>query len=483
MRSIGTASGGTGPDAVLLRMPAAGGLARAYRSGTDSLLWRARDSTPPIEAIIGFDDFQGLVTAQDRQGRVVAVDLRLGSVEILGEARVRGEVVAEGAAVFGLDARGQVLRLTPVATWNWQPPGGATRLIPNPDGSLVLLTVLPGSTTARRLIPPETRITDSASLPTVRHSVRTMAGDRLWFATDSGLLSLRSRDLVRMFELRLRDSVVALTTTPSGDRVFLATGQSSLQIVDRYAERLRGDIELPSPAAALRMDPDGRYLLVRARGVDSVYVVSIGTSRVVNTVASEWRYDLPLVTPDGRLLLARGPDVLVVDSESGRERLRYVKGGADVWSLVRWNGFRPRAAGLDRPVEFEEFAADSAATDAALAALLAARYGDISGIARAAPLPTTPGAEPARQPLPPGRDLTPGRGTWTVSFATLLDEDRARALADSISYGVRKARVVIGNRDGVTVWRVLLGPFDTRPEAERAGMATRLSYWVFEGAP
>jgi len=204
---------------------------------------------------------------------------------------------------------------------------------------------------------------------------------------------------------------------------------------------------------------------------------------VVNTVASEWRQDLPLVTPDGRLLLARGPDAVVVDSESGRERLRYQNGGADVWSLVRWNGFRPRAAGLDRPVEFEEFAADSVAADSALAALLAARYGDISGIARAAPLPPASGSEPPRQPEPPRREATPARGTWTVSFATLLDESRARAMADSISYGARKARVVLGNRDGVAVWRVLLGPFDTRPEAERAGMASRLSYWVFEGAP
>jgi hypothetical protein len=38
-------------------------------------------------------------------------------------------------------------------------------------------------------------------------------------------------------------------------------------------------------------------------------------------------------------------------------------------------------------------------------------------------------------------------------------------------------------RDGVTVFRVVLGPFDSRQEAERAGMLSRMSYWVFEGAP
>jgi len=29
----------------------------------------------------------------------------------------------------------------------------------------------------------------------------------------------------------------------------------------------------------------------------------------------------------------------------------------------------------------------------------------------------------------------------------------------------------------------VLGPYDTRDAAERAGMASRLPYWVFEGAP
>jgi cell division protein FtsN len=70
-----------------------------------------------------------------------------------------------------------------------------------------------------------------------------------------------------------------------------------------------------------------------------------------------------------------------------------------------------------------------------------------------------------------------------VSFATLLDESRARSFADSIVVNGRRARMVMGSRDGISVYRVLLGPFDSREQAERAGMQSRLSYWVFEGAP
>ncbi len=495
-RVSGASSGGIGPDAVLLRLPGTGGVARAHHAGSDSALWESRDRIPAVSGVLGFDDFLGVLLAQDRSGRVVAVDLRLGTVETLGDERLQGAVVAEGSAVFSLDAQGRVLRLTPVATWNWPVPGGASGLIPNPDGSLLLLASRSGSTTLRRVIPPETRVIDSATVPPVRLAARTAVGDRVWFVTDSGLVSLAMRDLSRAFALPLSDSVIALIPTPSGDRVFLATGRSRLLVIDRYAEAARGTIDLPAPAAGLRMDPDGRYLLVRARGADSVFVVSIGTSRVVNTLATPWRGDLPLVTPDGRVLLAQGTDAVLVDAESGRERMRYRGGAADVWSLVRWNGFRPRSAGLDRPVHFEEYAADSAAADSALAALLAARYGDLSAVGRAAPLPPPPGQGQVNEPADrrenerreserresERRELAI-RGTWTVSFATLLAEDRARSMADSIVVNGRRARVVTGTRDGVPVWRVLLGPFNTRQEAERAGMASRMSYWVFEGAP
>lgn len=480
-RSSGAPPSGIGPDGVLIRVPAAGGLARAHRVGKDSVLWTSRAAAPALVATIGFDDFLGLVMAQDSEGKIVAIDLRLGGVQPLGTARLRGGLVSQGAAVFGLDSAGRILRLTPAATWNWPSPRGENLLVPNADGALLVLTSSDIETQVRRLIPPEQGTLDSAVVPRVRIAARTLAGDRLWLATDDGLLALRTRDLQQMLRLTIGDSMVALAPTPSGDRVFIATDDNELRIVDRYAETWRGSVDLPEPASALRMDPDGHYLLARARGVDSVYVISIGTNRVVNTLATSWRADLPLVTPDGRVLMAVGNDVVHVDAESGREHLRYRGGADDLWALVRWNGFRPRAAGLDRPVEFEEYVADSAATDSAVAALIASRYGDLSSIGRAEPL--TPAPTSQGQTEPPAKSDAQDRGTWTVSFATLLTEDRARTMADSISVDGKRARVVPGNRDGVPVWRVLLGPFDSRQAAERAGMASQLSYWVFEGMP
>lgn len=467
---------GVGPDAILLRLPRTGGTVRAYRAGRDSVLWTSRDRAPASSALLSFDEFLGLLVGRSTAGLVFSVDLRLGAVELLDSASLGRSVLAEGSSVYGLDAQRGIVRVTPVAKWEWTPPGGADRLVPLPDGSLLALRADERSTRVVRLIPPETQFTDSVVLPPVREVLRTPVGDRVWFVTESELIALRSRDLTRALTVRLGEPATGIESSPSGDRLYVATSAAALRVIDRFTEREVGRITLPGPALAMRMDPDGRFLLVRTSDSDSIQVVSVGTGTVVATHAAAWREDLPLVTPDGRILLARGRDVYHVDAESGRERLRYRNGADDLWLQARWNGFRPRAAGLDQPVEFEEFAVDSAAADSALAAMMTARYGDLSAIARPqAPVPTRGDSLVAAD--------TVGREIWTVSFATLLSEERARDLAARIRVEGRVARVIAGNRDGIPIWRVVLGPFDTRDAAERAGMTSRLPYWVFEGAP
>ena len=480
--TAGSVPTGVGPDAILLRVPREGGVVRAYRAGRDSVLFESRERSPLTTAILGFDDFLGILLGRDTAGHAYSLDLRMGSVETLGSAVLTGAVRAEGSSVFGFDAQGRIIRVTPVATWSWTPSGGADALIPHPDGALVVVTTSATHSIVRRVIPPETRLTDSVMIPRAQGALRTQIGDRIWFVTDSGLIALRARDLSRALTVRVNDAISVIEATPSGDRLYVGTGRSWLRVIDRFAERESGRIPLPAPAIGLRMDPDGRYLLVRTASADSILVVSVGTSRLIATVAGTWRDDLPLVTPDGRVLVARGNDVVHMDAETGRERLRYPGGASDLWLQVRWNGFRPRAAGLDTPVEFEENSADSASADSALAAMMAAKYGEVAG----QPLPFAPPATPApedRHPEPAQPREKAGREIWTVSFATLLAADRAKDMAERIKVDGRVARVIAGNRDGIPIWRVVLGPYDTRDEAERAGMSSRLPYWVFEGAP
>jgi cell division septation protein DedD len=70
-----------------------------------------------------------------------------------------------------------------------------------------------------------------------------------------------------------------------------------------------------------------------------------------------------------------------------------------------------------------------------------------------------------------------------VSFAALLAADKAHDLAGHIRVGSEAARVVTSMRDGSAVYRVVLGPYSTREEAERIGRASGQTYWVYEGGP
>jgi cell division septation protein DedD len=242
-----------------------------------------------------------------------------------------------------------------------------------------------------------------------------------------------------------------------------------VQVVDRYRQQVSGSIDLGRHPSDLRMDPLGRYLLARLDGVDSTAVIALGTNRVVGTLGTGWRADLPFVAPDGGIALAQGKDVIVTDGTTLRPTARVTGGASDFWYPFRWTGFRPRAEGLDSPVDFGGPPPDSAAAPAD----------------SAAPKSDSAAPPPAPAPAPPPRDTAVRRPAtvYTVSFAALLVADKARELAASIRVGSENARVVTAVRDGSTIYRVVLGPYPTREEAERIGRESKQSYWIYEGGP
>jgi hypothetical protein len=164
-----------------------------------------------------------------------------------------------------------------------------------------------------------------------------------------------------------------------------------------------------------------------------------------------------------------------IDPKSLQEVGRTKDGAADAWFFILWNGFRPRAQGIDQPVQFSWRSQDS---------LMAAALGDTGTIAfvgrRADSVTTTtPQAPRVDTAKPPA----PTRTVWTVSFAVVLSEDRAQALAREISVDGQRAHVVAGRSGETAVFRVVLGPFPTRADAERIGRASGRQFWVYDGIP
>ncbi|MFL5617905.1 MAG: SPOR domain-containing protein [Gemmatimonadaceae bacterium] len=461
-------NGMRGPDYLVLRIPRTGGEVRVFAyPRLDTIVWNGAEAPAPAR-VLAFDEEEGVISLVDSKGQPVRIDFRQGAGSTVTKAKLTGLASNDGSTVYGITADGVVERYAASGTWKWKPPVAARALFPQPDASLLVLGERGGGSVVWKVRPPSTRVADSVVLPRVDRALRTQVGDLLFLATEKELTGVRTRSMQRTASVAFDEPVELLAATPSGDRVFVVTSTgTSVQIVDRYREAVSGSIDLGRHPSDLRMDPLGRYLLARLDGVDSTAVIALGTNAVVGTLATGWRADLPFVAPDGGIAVAQGKDVIVTDGATLRATARVAGGAADFWYAFRWTGFRPRAEGLDQPVDFAGPPADSAAPPADSAA------------------PKDSTAPVAAAPPPPPRDTAVRRppAGYTVSFAALLVGDKARELAASIRVGSENARVVTAVRDGSTIYRVVLGPYATREQAERVGRESKQSYWIYEGGP
>jgi hypothetical protein len=389
------------------------------------------------------------------------VDLRLGTVTTSGGDSVVTVSTADGGSIFVMTRRGEIVRETPYGgDWTMRPALPAQALFAQPDGSLIVAGAVGDRAVVWRVRPPTQAITDSLSFDvggepkTLAASIAATAGavgDRIFFGADQVVVAVRTRDLGRALEVDVGKPIRAIASTPSGDRLFVALEDDRrLRVIDRFEERVTRKLKMPGPVRALRMDPLGRTLLARGGG-DSVFVISLGADAVMGVLETPWRGDLPLILPDGALAVARGADVAVVHPETLGD-LRSIAGGASqFWHVLRWNGFRPRAKGIDQPVQFRSSAPRDSVDLRA----------DSSRAAADTAAPTA----------------------FTVSFAAVLDEAKAREVAGRIRVDGQSPRITTVEREGQLVYRVVLGPYTSRQEAERMGRASGQSFWIFEGTP
>lgn len=492
-----------GPDPILIRLPRTGGAVRAYLyPRLDSVVWSGR--TTSVSRILGFDPEGGALAIVDAKGQPARVDLRLGESGIATKARLASLSAPSGAEIYGVDEKGNAVRLTRGGDWSFTPPFPARAVFPQSDGSLVIAAQHGKEAVLWLMRPPDTKVRDTVVLPVTMHALHAQVGDRIYIATDTALVGVRGRDLSEVPSIRVHGRVVALAPTPSGDRIYVATaGDSSLAVIDRYTDRIATTLQLPGEVSDLRMDGLGRYVLARPVRGDSAWVIAVATNHVVGSVRTKWTEDLPATAPDGAIALNSGRDVIFVDGET-LQAVRTVAGGAsDFWYFTFWNGFRARAAGMDQPVSFAS--ADSAPRDTSARAADSTTRVVVDSVTRAsAPVRTTTAQSPTAQspaprpqaprpqpvspatsasPAPPPAPTASASAPFTVSFAALLNEVSARALADSVDVAGAHARVVPSQRAGTTIYRVVLGPYANRAAAEQIGRDSKRSYWVFPGQP
>jgi len=460
-----------GQDPIALRVALRGGPIRAYLyPRLDSVIWTSTQSVGAQARVLAFDPENGLEAYVDRSGVPGWIDLRVGTIRPSRATKLALMTSADAWSIFGVVRDTLIHRSTPSAEWELATPHPVTRLFPARDGSLVALYANDDQGTLLRLRPPERTVVDSATVPLPTHILMSPLGDRLYLAFGQDVAALNASTLDEVGRVHFDAPVTSLVATPSGDRVFVVTeGSNEVAVLDRYSGERTESIHLPGFPRELRMDPFGRLLLARPDSGDSVWVINVGSNQLVATLPTVWRADLPNVAPEGSVATIPDRDVHFTLPGQAKPRIIVRDGAAEIWHFVFWNGFRPRAPGLDQPVVFP-----------VVTMTFASPVGD-----SAVQMPTRPDTQATRPPAA-AVDSSPRAALpsqWTVQLAAVLSEDRAREIAQSVRVDGARPRVVTSSVDGARVYRVVMGPYPTKLDADRVGKLSGRAYWVFEGVP
>ena len=427
---------GRAPEtATVLRVPREGGAARLYRVPTlEPSAWKLDAKLPPLERTLGTDAEQGFVFLLDKKRNVVALDLETRRIRPSLE-HVRLATVGPDGALYAVDTAGNVVRVvrrTPVRFRN-KLQGTAQELSATMGGMLVAR--LAGDQPRLEVLgsdrPP-------ATFPVAEgRQALSFWGDLVAVAADSAVVvyeiegdSDGDRDRV---SIPVSGDAKAVMFSPSGHRIYVARATDGLLVLDRVSGQELLEIDLPGPAVGLSGDRYGQWVLVRPATGDSAWVVDIGTGRHAGTVEVEWDADLPAILSPNTLLTRRGKDLVALDlSRDGFPPRGRVEGGAgDGWLPLAWH-----------PAEDEDVPAD--ADSAALAAAA-----DSAAKARSVYLQVSSSQNPA----------------WAEELSQKL---KAAGLPASVLKPARTDEA----------YRVVLGPYATREQAEETGRGIGMPSFV-----
>jgi hypothetical protein len=397
---------------------------QAYRSDDLSRLdWQVA-RVPPVRRIIGTDLDQALVYVIDSTRALLALDLRAKRVRTVRKG-VRAAALSADGSLFVADTAGRVTSIGRRRTLqlDGSVPSDPGPLVGTQQGHLL---VLPSARHAGLTLITDDQPAAELDLP-AGVAVATRQGDLVAVAADTAVVLLDPSRPTKPRVLPVRGGARAVAFSPSGHRLYVAQDRDELREYDRYAADWGGAIDLPGPARAVRTDYYGTRVLVRSAEADSVWVVDPAARRLVATLAADWSADLPLLAPPSFLVVRRGDDIVTVNLDDAvpGERGRVSGGAGDLWLAVGWSPERPAVIAADSTV----LTADSilmAGTGAAGSTLL------------------------------------------YLQVSSSRNADWARELSEKIS-AAGLATVVLQPASGDDVYRVVVGPYSTREQADSAG--------------
>jgi hypothetical protein len=323
-----------------VRLPREGGQARLYRiPSLEPSSWSTDEKLPPLERAVGGDPEQGLVYALDQKHEVVGVDLEARRVRSYME-QVRHATLGPDGALYTVDTGSAVTQVARRTTVRFRSKLQGTPAEMHGTMGGVLLARVGGNKPVLEVLgsdqPPRSTPLAGGELTT------SLYGDLVAVASDSAVVVYDSQGKQAPKVIRVPGHARDVLFSPSGHRMYVARDEHDLLILDRFSGQALGTITLPGSAKNLRGDEYGRYVLVRPAAGDSVWIVDIGRSRFIGGMDTKWGTDLPAVAAPGTLLIRRGGDVVALDlGHDGFPETGRVKDGAnDLWLALRWRPAR-----------------------------------------------------------------------------------------------------------------------------------------------
>lgn len=424
-----TFAGSARRAAIAIRVPAEGGTLTAFTIPALTPLPDAvRGRVPPVSRVIGMDTEYDYLFLRTPTNEVIGVDLASGRVDTVAREVERATLGPDGT-LFTVDVKRRVTTLKRRVRFAWPEalPAVPREMFGATDQRLVALLPLE----------PPRLVTAAADQPAMGRPfamggdlATTFWGDLVAAVTDSGVVIVDPRAARDSTFVPLPDRPRALAFSPAGHRIYVAkrTGLG-LAVIDRYERKEIDGIALPGAAATVRLDPLGRWLLARPATGDSVWLVDLPVKSLHGGVATTWQADLPAVGPDGSVLTRQGTDVVALNPDELKETGRVKRAAIDWWVLTTW---RP-GSGRGTPTPVAVATGDSV------------------------------GAE----------------GPLYVQVSVSQNQTWSRAAAQQLVAAGLPATVLPPEApdDG---YRVVLGPYPTRSQAEGIGRRLGRPYWIYQ---